>query len=152
MHLSCECATNGTVAKDADMRPLTSGRRRPRRARLVTTNFKSSEEEAPVVKPKQIRHPLTVSCLLGAKRGCKGASRNPSPSPGRRAGLTYDGYWFTQEDAFAGASPAETATQEVLFSTPAGGAASAAAAPPPPPPQVTGGKVRVTHQAGLLTH
>ncbi|KAG2449968.1 hypothetical protein HYH02_000072 [Chlamydomonas schloesseri] len=101
------------------MRPSgTLGRRRPRRARLVTTNFKSSDEEAPVIKPKPVRHPLT-------------------------------------EDAFAGPSAAETATQEVLFSTPAGGGASAAAAAPPQLPQGSGAANTVSRvlqqMAGMLT-
>ncbi|KAG2429068.1 hypothetical protein HXX76_011308 [Chlamydomonas incerta] len=105
------------VCRPVLLAPRPQTPRRPRRARLVTTNFKNSDEEAPVIKPAQVRHPLT-------------------------------------EDTFASPSPAETATQEVLFSSPAGGAASAAAAPPQQPQGL--GAVdtvsRVVRQmAGMLT-
>lgn len=64
-----------------------------------------------MAKPKLIRHPLTVSL---ARRCC----------------LFYAVMrrFVLQEDPFAGAVPADTATQEVIFGS--GSAAAAASSPP----------------------
>ncbi|KAG2495218.1 hypothetical protein HYH03_006824 [Edaphochlamys debaryana] len=74
--LSTSSRSAPTLRAPAPQRPvcrpllLAPGPRTPRRqrTRLVTTNFKPSDthEEAPVVRPKPVRHPLTEDPFAGA--------------------------------------------------------------------------------------
>jgi hypothetical protein len=86
--------------------------RRQSGARLVTTNFKPSDHHDDAAAPYPSRHPLTVS------KGCACHTVDDAlagPAPHQRGLLA-------QEDAFAGATAADTATQEVLLSGAGSGA------------------------------